>query len=242
MVKIGTFCKECIFSVDGCRLGLHEKWRKLGNLTETEDGIVIDRICQWRRDEKWPGLLDQSQDPIIAVKEEVHITGTVVIAFNEYDITKIETKLSSLNKMDMIQHFNIVISLPVDSEPKKVFDIAKSILSTVSKIDVNVVIEEFNLENFSAEAFRKAKNGYVIFLDGSQELDTTVLKRLDNAINEDLKQIVFVRPINGFHQTACLSALYKFLYGNKQKTVEEKIDIMANDQNLSRLLVTWGEI
>lgn len=237
MVKIGTFCKECIFNKGSCELGLHEKWRNLGNLKESDDGFVIDRICQWRRDSNW----DKGDDPITKVNDEVHISGTIVIAFKEYDIENIRSKLEDLSGMWMLKHFNVVVSLPINSLPKETLSICKELMPDIT-VDVNVVINEFTLEDFSTEAFRKAKNGYVIFLDGTKEIDNTIIKRLDDAINNKLMQIVFVRPTDGYHQSTCLSALYKFLYGNKQKTVEEKIDIMAKDQNLSRLLVTWGEI
>lgn len=237
MVKIGTFCKECIFNKDSCELGLHEKWKELGNLKESNDGFVIDRICQWRRDVNWDG----GDDPITKVNDEVNISGTIVIAFKEYDIKNIRSKLEDLSGMLMLRHFNVVVSIPIESLPQEVFAICKELMPDIN-IDVNVVVDDFTLEQFSTEAFRRAKNGYVIFLDGTKQIDTTLIKRLDSAINDRLMQIVFVRPIEGYHQSTCLSALFKFLYGNKQKTVEEKIDIMAKDQNLSRLLVTWGEI
>lgn len=237
MVKIGTFCQECIFCDNGCKLGLHEKWEALGNLKRAEDTFVIDRICQWRRDVNW----DQGDDPISKVNDEVHISGTVIISFKEFNLENIRSKLSDLSGMWMLKNFNVVVSLPINSMPFDVIEICKEVMPDIT-VDVNVVVEEFTLENFSTEAFRKAKNGFVIFLDGEMEIDNTLIKRLDNAINDKLMQIVFIRPVSGYHQTVCLAALYKFLYGNKQKTVEEKIDIMANDQNLSRLVITWGEI
>lgn len=241
MVKLGTMCSECCLFSDGkCSVGLHEKWLTAGaNVNHTDGDVVIDRICMYRRPHTWQP--DKTKDVLDQLKEEVSIPGTIVLFHHTGPTSNLATVIEKINSSDITKKFKLTICCADQYDLSLVVKEAKKFKT--DKWTVVKLFDVFNDEQASSEVFRKAKNGYLFFLDSSQDFEPSIFDKINYYVNEKLQRLLLVKQVGNFyHQSVCIAPLFKFVHGNKNMTFEDKIIAMADQQGCLNQILTWDDI
>ena len=247
MIKIGTKCSECQFYKNrNCSLNLFQFWEEAGaKLEHTDDDTIIDRVCLYRRTNDWmPELSDEEKS--IQVYQEVYISGTIVLFNSNRDFNGLKKSLEEINKLEELSRFRVLVCVDEKSE---LFEVATIVKQTLLTKDFYVikVCDVFNPETASDEAFRKAKNGFIFFLDSSKPFDVEIFDIFNTAVNFAFKRVLFVDPGDStLHKAVCLAPLFKMLKGNKaidgKEPILNKIREIATAQDCLEQIVTWEEL
>jgi hypothetical protein len=203
--KTITSCKNCIFSSyesntqTGCDFNRTEKFKELGCLQEAYDNekefFIIDRICNLYRTESWKKD-DFKYLPQHARKEVKPKFGIVILDTNEPS--------SQLDKaIDSIFSLNY--------NPQKV----KVVISTFHDRGIEYLVrrtEELKREKFVAsfvvnytnisqmieyDAFRRCGGAnYLVKMEHDSILNSEILNKVDESLNENLEQIALFESGN----------------------------------------------
>lgn len=211
---ISTSCKLCIHKDMHGNVQTGCKMRILENIDETkisvrkkfEDGIyhsiIEDRICMYLTDKK-----DGFVEPFIKF--------TLIIKANT-NITDLEKTLESVSAFETLKDFNVIIvskNMPIQDY----FSLAKRHIPNNRLKCVSIISEEYD-KFLEDEAFKSAKNGWILFLESGQKYDSDMLMAINHSICNKLMLFCAVSNPEGYQ---CLS--YKFLGGNSGKPITEKL-------------------
>jgi len=92
------------------------------------------------------------------------------------------------------------------------------------------------------DAFLNCKNGFYSAFKSGHSLKPDLFESLNNAINNELEKIAFVRGYDGINGTTVQAAMHKYLGGNFSVSVEEKISQICEEDESSNLIRDWGEL
>lgn len=241
MAKLGTFCSECVFYNDNkCDNGIIEKFEAAGaEVIKTENETTIDRVCVYRRLEDW--IQDKSPEEVNKVlADEVYISGSVIVLGKDLDsIEKCLTKLASVPK---IKRFKIIVAHKKEMKASDVREICEKILNDIDYICVKV-FDDINSSFIMDEGFKRAKNGYVFFIESDKDFDDIMIEEVNKAINEKLDRFIYIKPVDEtMHGAVCFSIIYKYLKGNKFYNITKKLEEYTNEQECQYLLKTWNDV
>ena len=255
-LTVGTDCSECIFFEDPsmfafsnqrttsgfCRLGKIAKFEEQNAYFEEHDGkFLVDRICNFRRVPEWKG--DKSmEDCISLVEKEVKIRGSIVITAN--NMHELDQCLSKLSKIKHIEHFSILICHYSEFKIEELFNYIKNqeYFEEILAIRINEVETHTGEVHFLDEAFKRAKNGFIVHIDGSKDFDENILDKINHFVYHEMGRLLYVPPVEGYNGFVVMAVIYQFLKGNKFFEFEKKLNSIAEHQGLSSQIMTWDKI
>ena len=267
-MKAQTLCKDCVFSLKeaeqqiGCELYRSEK---LG-ISEIQDGdYLLKRFCNTYRPEEWLSELsleEYKKRHQIAIKEVAPRIGFLVVLDTSKDTPKKLQAIKDLKKtildiknqtLDQPRYVIVVTDkAEYNEEIQKLlvaeFDHDETLhhLLKVSKIPENKML-------LIDESFRHAKNGWIYTTTSGESVDQELIEKINQRINVDMKRLSVVKPYDDFNGLLFITALFKFLNGNRKKAYDmedgelyfdsrpflEKIEDMKDETG--ETLITWEE-
>ena len=248
MIKLGTKCNDCIFfHEDKCKIYVLESFADAGAAIHRQDGnTVIDRVCPYKRGVEWSSEKEPylNADTLDKLMYETYVSGTIIIICKD-GIEKLNDLLSKVDNIENIDKFKkIIVHLENTSradilsviEDKKDYTVMQIFSESISG-------DSINLRSVADEAFKRAKNGYLFFIDIDQEFDENAIDKINSVINVVMKRLLYVRPIDGkIHQMVCMAPLYKLLKGNKLQEIECKIKEIAESAKCDDGIMSWEEV
>jgi hypothetical protein len=246
--KLGTDCNECIFRESKevpCSLNKLGKFLERGAVSvEEDDKFLLDRVCNFRRTEKWKSEKDSRQSSmeecVKDVKNEVNISGTLVVYAD--DINELKECFKELANCKYVNHFNIIVAHFENLSSNLVNDFLQSQSYFSNLVGIKGVSIKDGDINFLDEAFKRVTNGYIVTIDSSKKINTDFLEKLQKYIYEEMYRVIYVEPSDGIHEFVSFAILYKYLKGNKFWTFKEKVIQFSKEQGLESQITTWEEI
>lgn len=236
MAGIMTKCNGCCFfnSEDGsCKQKLHDVFREANAKVETVDGVcLIDRICQYRREDDWESDLSL-EDKIKTCQDEVFISGTIIL---------IADSLDSLS--------NAIDKLVEQKDQFKFIILYKNIkYNDLLEICGNS-FEQYKLINYLTDdiayhihqSLKHARNGYVFVLDCNKSIDGSIIDKINHVVNIKLMRLLHVPGSDGLHESVSMIHIYRWLKGDLGVSFEAKLlDISLQEESDPQIL-TWKEV
>lgn len=236
MAGIMTKCNGCCFfnSEDGsCKQKLHDVFREANAKVETIDGVcLIDRICQYRREDDWESDLSL-EDKIKTCQDEVFISGTIIL---------IADSLDSLS--------NAIDKLVEQKDQFKFIILYKNIkYNDLLEICGNS-FEQYKLINYLTDdiayhvhqSLKHARNGYMFILDCNKNIDGSIIDKINHVVNIQLMRLLHVPGSDGLHESVSMIHIYRWLKGDLGVSFEAKLlDISLQEESDPQIL-TWKEV
>lgn len=219
-----TVCQGCVFAElklgtqTGCQLGKLEKYKDASQAVFNPDTgfYEIETFCKTVRTEIWAAK--QTEDLIEAIRKESANKFSVIIVANEFNLDKLENTISSLTKSTLkpIEIILVVTTLTHLKSEQKLFAISQLVDSKISY----QYIELFSDISPIDEAFGKLKGNYYTWLICGNVLDSNVLHKANEAINDIPKQYLWLDT----PEPIISSFLHRLLDGNKEESLRSKLD------------------
>lgn len=244
-IKLGTKCSQCgYYQNNECTLGILDAFKQTGATVElTDDGHVVDRVCPYRRTPEW--IVDNDLKTLI---NEVHVSGTLVIICKD-DLNDLNIKLEKIKKLYQINKFKIVIVHFETMSRHDVLQVVTPHLEESQYLIMQVFRESFeensqvSLKRIADESFKRAKNGYMFFVETGYPLDKNMINKVNIVINEQMKRLLYIPATDGeVHGMVCMAPLYKVIRGHKTQDIQDKIKAMATEAECDSGIMTWSEI
>ena len=236
MAGIMTRCNGCCFfnSEDGsCKQKLHDVFRKANAKIETVDGVcLIDRICQYRREEDWNSDLSL-EDKIKICQDEVYISGTIIL---------IADNLDSLS--------NAIHELSGSKDKFKFIILYKNInYNDLLEVCGNS-FEQYKLINYLTDdisyhvhkSLKHARNGYLFVLDCNKNIDASIIDKINHIVNIKLMRLLHVLGSDGLHESVSMVHIYRWLKGDLGVSFESKLLDISSQEDSDAQILTWKEV
>ena len=257
--QISSCCRGCHFSQTqkkedgknvqtGCELGRVEKFKSLGvevNLDESENGefFTISRFCTCYRPEEWIITLSEEEkgDLTRTVRQEVSIRMGVIILFNCNSHTEDQLKntVESFGKQTVPPRYVVVVSSRAEYN-----ELIHSLLleNFPDKKETNVHLVQCTDEDLQDyfkidEAFKHALNGFYYVVNAGTEHSDDFIEKFDSYINDELSQVVMVKPNDGIGGLLMQASLHKMLNGSRSKLNDDE---SLNTENIVQRVTTMG--
>lgn len=226
---ISTTCEACKFKVSlegtqiGCQLDLLERFKESGaeittRTTEGETSFVINRVCQSRRNKDWKG----------DIYSEIFIPITIVVTYNGSP-KDLKQSLYCIRHLSAPKRPRVIVCHGVkDSEV--VSEIIKDDKS--SSITRIMIVEELYTDASRDEAFKRCKNGWVLFTKSGEHLEPETLEILNFAINYRMGTFVAVSGLECF-----MAVVYKYLRGQMGGSIFDKLKELGDDS-----IADWSDL
>jgi hypothetical protein len=243
---LGTDCKECIFFQDTkeCKLGIIEKFKAKGAFIEEIDGkFMIDRICNFRRTEDWlPFKVETIEECMERVKKEVEITGSIVIYAD--DLQSLRATIAKLSTIKHISTFKIIVAHHSNISVEDMFEfiVHQTSFKEIFAVRVNEGELHTGEIHFLDEAFKRAKNGFIVTIKSSEDFDENILDKLYHYIYVKMNRLLYVAPDEEKTCSVVHAFIYKFLKGNKFWDFTSKLEQVTEYQQLKSQILSWDEI
>jgi hypothetical protein len=253
MNEIDFCCKGCVFAETVMVMGqetqtgcmVDNRHKKLSKDNKTKDGYSqFNRFCNAYRPNVWLQENNQSlTDAVETVKKEVYPRTTFIIKFNK-DLEFLQNLLNTINNQTIDNRkFVVVINDQVEYNVV-VFDMmSKALTNNIGGFNLMQIVDtdkEFD------EAFANAKNGWTIFLEEGEMIETNLAEKLNRRVNQEMRRIVYAQDASG-KKTIVQSAIYKALGGNQPllrsdgtvdtRSFVEKLQDMNSEDSDS--ITTW---
>jgi len=221
MVLIETTCANCQFKEmhtnvqTGCEIGVLERLKEISvpistHVVSSNVYAKFPRVCMYRRDQNWTG----DNDKLIS---EVFIPSTFII-IHTGDASKLHTTLSSLSCVSTKKPIRIIVCHE-DDDLKKIGEISSSYFSSYQCV---YMVDKLYDGIMYDEAFRRAKNGWVFFVDSGKDVDPLFLEKVNLNKNVLLDDFVAVSgEVSGY-----MAVVYKYCRGNRQSSIDDKLKEM----------------
>lgn len=231
MVKLGTYCNECIFCKDNqCKLGKLEKFKERGTeVVYDEDGPKVGRVCVYRRDAEWASNIADNHHWYAL--DEVYISGSIVVKARSID--GLRSTIDKLNVIPKIGNFLIIILHDESLSTKDV----KECASNIALSEYQCIKTFLDGPEATNEAFRRCKNGYLFIIDSEKDFDPEMTKKVNHLVNDELFQILHIEPIDG-NQSVTAAIVFKYFNGDIVKPIGEKIKEMGGES----MVMTWEDV
>jgi hypothetical protein len=236
MAGIMTKCNGCCFfnSEDGsCKQKLHDVFREADAKVETIDGVcLIDRICQYRREDDWGSDLSL-EDKIKTCQDEVYISGTIVLVADNLD--------SLSNAIDKLvgqkDQFKFII-LYKNLKYNDLLEICGNSFKQYKLINYLTDDIAYHVH----QSLKHARNGYVFILDCNKNIDGSIIDKINHIVNIKLIRLLHVPGSDGLHESVSMIHIYRWLKGDLAVSFEAKLlDISLQEESHPQIL-TWKEV
>ena len=257
--ELTSCCRGCCFSQTekqsdgknlqtGCELGRVEKFKSLDTdvkLEESENGefFVISRFCTCYRPEEWIDTLteEEKNDTSLAVRNEISVRMGIIILFdgNKHEEAGLKSTIKCFSNQTKTPRYVVVVtskaeyndmihSLLVESFPDK----EKTNIHLVQCTDEDLQ-DYFKID----EAFKHALNGFYYVIEAGTEHNDDFIEKFDSYINDELSQVVMVKPNNGISGLLVQASLHKLVNGSRTKMNEDE---SLNTENIIQRVINMG--
>lgn len=240
MAKLGTYCGNCCFynnkekSCDHNLLNVFQK--RNANITWSDDGPTIDRICAYRRDKKWE-IEKSHEEKIITVKNEVYIGGTILII--SYDKESLRKTVEKLNSPEInISRFKVIV-LYKNIKFNDLLGICGNLLNIPYKCQM-MVNESLEYQIYSSLKF--AKNGMLFIIESEKEFDIKMFDKVNTMINQKMFRVLHISNDSELHCSVSMVHIYKYLKGDLGHTISYKLKDIAKEENTDPQVLTWKDV
>lgn len=264
-LNLKTLCKECIFATyhdndiqSGCKLHRLEIFQNRGKALFVDNNYEIDGFCNFCRNKEWDDSLDTSNDlseqaklktQINTLNKETNIRLDILLVVNGTNdtIETIKRSLDSIKSQAFYpSHINIGIHLPELSIPGQTI-LRKQIIQefTNSKyiFTISFISENMNSTYDIIDLLaNKLKGQYYTVLMAGDTLPKNWMESLNILINHKLDNFSMMYPIKGHTGFTAQSLLHRVLVGNKGQLIQEKIEVLAKDQNTPHMIKKWEDV
>lgn len=259
--KIGhglhTICRDCVFKVpdnEGQQIGCAvNKLTALSNngadiVAESNYFKIVNRYCTSCRNDEWAehhegNLIDRMYEELTAKLMDV----IIVITNNRLD-RFLETMESVLNQT---------------TPPKKIIVSASS---NVFRKTINRIISELKNKKVKLWQVTQASShmdpsgitqrllddwDYINYGNGKSDalyfttiksgfcIPVNFIETIDELINKNMERFVLVKPMSDdYNGMIVQNKIFRMVGGNSEKTIVEKIELLAKDQNVSYMIRT----
>jgi len=272
--EVVTSCAACCFAnyegktQVGCELGRIEKFQEKGTkVVEAEDGerefYLVHRMCNCYREGDWAEYWKHKKKRVL---KENAVRVNFIVPINDGDtIEDLQKTLVSIATQD---DFEAIKVITMNNSKHDNFDIIHKLheifgsyaeqTSYLNKSEegttfVGGIMVEKNQDFWTVleAAFDYATNGFYTIVDAGSVVAPDLLKKINNAINIELNQILMIEPHDkdSYSGLTVSCALHKYLSGSKDTTnfeiskpIYDKVKKIAQIQDFERLIVKWEDL
>mgnify|MGYP005818781965 FL=1 len=272
--EVVTSCAACCFAnyegktQVGCELGRIEKFQEKGTkVVEAEDGerefYLVHRMCNCYREGDWAEYWKHKKKRVL---KENAVRVNFIVPINDGDtIEDLQKTLVSIATQD---DFEAIKVITMNNSKHDNFDIIHKLheifgsyaeqTSYLNKSEegttfVGGIMVEKNQDFWTVleAAFDYATNGFYTIVDAGSVVAPDLLKKINNAINIELNQILMIEPHDkdSYSGLTVSCALHKYLSGSKDTTnfeiskpIYDKVKKIAQTQDFERLIVKWEDL
>lgn len=236
----GTSCQQCCWvdheinttNQKNCKLGMLDKFRaQNAEIIEcyNENGeffVIKDRMCPTYRSQEWQRK--QNTNDLIVLKKrlqaELKLRYDVFINATQCDLKELLTTMNSIREQTKSPQ-TAYIALTEWLLPSKVIP---KLQGYKFQWKVSLLTKNETYENWIDQFIRKNRTQYYIMMPAGYELEKKFIKEIENY----LAQTKRFSMLEDGQIYVVQTQLHKYLYGNKEKTVVQKIrELAVNDQS-----------
>jgi len=252
-LNIQTSCKDCIFAVyegmtqTGCEFNRIETFRERGtNIVEAYDHdkefFVIDRFCNRCRNQDWADEQkgDNYKD---IVTEESRLQIDIFIYIDKSNtVEDIEASLTNFDELFLLPSTIILVN---NNDGIKSEDLL--VLIKKQKHDFKWRIEriiELDCSKLRAIdlSMKRCKSTYYSVVDAGDIISQSFCQGINRLLNDELFQFSMITNGKEYNKSVIQTQLHKILAGNKKRSIIEKIEELAEEQNAHNMIIKWGNI
>lgn len=239
MAKLGTDCNGCCFFDEDkkdCKNNLLSIFKDRGaSIIKTSNAPHFDRICQYRRNSDW-NVDKPEQEKMKIIQDEIYVKGTIILIAQHKD--ELVSTINKLNINTNISNFKFVI-LFKDMSYSEVYNICSSSLKSKYQL-ITMVDNDINYQIYKSLKF--AKHGFLLILECNKDFDGQAIDKLNNFVNKKMFRTLYIRGINGIHQSVAMAHLYKFLKGDNVLDYEQKLLEISKEENSDPQIFNWEDV
>jgi len=272
--EVVTSCAACCFAnyegktQVGCELGRIEKFQEKGTkVVEAEDGerefYLVHRMCNCYREGDWAEYWKHKKKRVL---KENAVRVNFIVPINDGDtIEDLQKTLVSIATQDDFEAIKVITmnnskhdNFDIIHKLHEVFGSYAEQTSYLNKSEegttfVGGIMVEKNQDFWTVleAAFDYATNGFYTIVDAGSVVAPDLLKKINNAINIELNQILMIEPHDkdSYSGLTVSCALHKYLSGSKDTTnfeiskpIYDKVKKIAQIQDFERLIVKWEDL
>jgi hypothetical protein len=249
-ININTLCRDCVFAVfneqltkqEDCRFNRLERFIASGRAELVEDEETnlkyykINTFCNRCRNSDWAKDYENPDERVI--EQTITRLGYVLIANSDNNIT-----LSTLKSLLSQNIKPTKIAVVFYNAYHNLINFREKIKGIEAKIDIVNVIDKDDMNHLLDHGYRRLLNtNYMVSVKAGFELPKSFSSKLDNLINEDLKQISLVTTEDYPNGLCIQTKLFNLLGGNFYEPLIDKIEKLAKEQNLGSMIIPYTEV
>ena len=253
-----TNCQKCVFGTYegktqiGCSAGKLDAYRDKGvNIIEAEDleeneFYVIEAWCAGYREEEW-AIIHEDEDLLDVLKEETKPrVGFFILVSKETPTCEgLEKTIDSIIK-EGGDYIVVVRNLP--SEGVKYASLIENTEEIMKKhgeeigFKVMQVLEPSGDLHAIDEAFANAQQGYYSVINSGEVVKSGMIDTLNRNINEKLDRVGYIKGYDGINGLTVLGMIHKYMAGNINEPLEEKIANAEKLDDSATIIRTWEQL
>jgi len=255
--SLTTSCRDCCFATNegkiqtGCSLGRIDKFSARNvevieaiDEQDNEFYALKDIWCSAYRNEIWK-TAHKDEDLKEALDNEIHPKINFLVLAKD-NLDGIEITIDSLLNQERFKPRQIIIVTSNDDIYFEAIEKSRSLLGDSGLLfKVQGVRNDITELAIIDEVFANLHNGFYSVFECGKEVPKDTISVLHSALNENVEKVGYVKPYDGINGMTAQCVLHKFLYGNKDASLEEKlIDGEKTDkvEKENSLIRTWDEL
>lgn len=253
---IGTSCRFCEFNVKdennnqiGCEVNILNRYKEKGvgtSIVEFDDehgkasASQLDTFCLFRRPPGWKKAKQNEDKSFLDIARNELILETTVIVFippgkTFDDVVKFVEKINNMSvKPKRLLFMNCAKISPILF---KTLDQLTTIQWGMEFIVLKLDDPINELRNRSNDlGVKKSKTGYILTVDIDNKLPSNYIEKLTSIVVDDLGSFIAVLDDEVGKPNFYQAVVYRYLRGNDQAGINEKIRWKAEDQECQHLV------
>ena len=250
-----TSCQKCVFGTYegktqvGCAAGRLDAYKDKGvNIIEAEDleeneFYVIEAWCAGYREEEW-SVIHEGTDLLDVLREETRPrVGFFVLVTDSGN--GLEKTIDSIIE-EGGNYIVVVRNLP--SEYLKYADLIEKTEEIMKKhgeetgFKVMQVLDPSDDLHAIDEAFVNSQSGYYSVIKSGEVVKSGMIETLNKKTNEKLDKVGYVKGYDGINGLTVLSMIHKYMVGNINEPLEEKIRNAEKLDDTATVIRTWEQL
>lgn len=259
--KIVTSCLDCVFAQwddneqVGCDFDRLDKFEEngaevVGHDGETKKWFTIEgRFCNACRDHDW-GKRHQRREWKSLVEEATSLKVAILIYVD--DSTSVEEVARTLDSVVAQEHPPNEIVIALHNPPLE----ERSYVNLVRSMDLKIpwFVKRVNPEQVLGYnesiahyialdlALASVSSTYYCLVCANHELPSNFLKTVNNAVNVEMMRFVALLPDDDGNRLVIQSNLHKVLWGNRGKSIIEKIEEIAKEEKTEHMVKRYEDL
>ncbi len=243
-----TKCKDCVFNIKdelvqiGCKFNRLEKYKEQNKaeLLEGEDSYTIKTICNRCRDHNSKEKTELDDEKYFEVIEKQTRCNLEYVIYYDKESTiegLNQTIDSILNQSLKYSVIRIVIENNIDANQINNIVKNRNIKYNIHQMIItkrNRENMDFSIKKISSQYYTICKSGYIFYKDFN--------KKINDLLNEKLEYFSMIKAEEDFNGLVVQTYLHHILYGNINADIEEKIFVLAKEQDNLSMIKEWEDI